>query len=142
MSRAAIVVRLAKVIEIVLADLDVTPTQFRALDLIAEGVGSPQEMAARLAMKPPNLTKLVDGLAERGLAVRERDTEDGRRQQLSLTPAGSALLTKAGQRADAALKRLEQAAPDTNPLTELDHWLPGLDAAAADLRRQSRGGRE
>ena len=62
MSRALTVVRLSKIIELVLAALGLTLNQYRMLTFISEGAPPLSEISARLAMKPPNVSALTDGL--------------------------------------------------------------------------------
>jgi DNA-binding MarR family transcriptional regulator len=135
-SRAEIVVRLAKVVELTLTDLGLTENQYRTLTLVEEGAPSLREFAVRLAMKPPNVTTLIDGLVRRDLIRRERDTADGRRIVLHLTAAGRTLLTRANAQTGAALARVASfdEAHHHALLSGIDDWRPALDAVAADLR--------
>jgi DNA-binding MarR family transcriptional regulator len=50
------------------------------------------ELADRLDIKRSNLVGYVDELADRGLLMRDRDASDRRRQNVSLTSGGVALL--------------------------------------------------
>ena len=141
-SRAEIVVRLAKVVELVLADLGLTENQYRALTLIDAGTPSLREFAIRLAMKPPNLSTLIEGLVGRGLVTRQRDPSDGRRVVLTLTASGQALLATAEARAEGAIalvasfdERREHAL-----LTAIDDWQTALDGVAADLHNDLASG--
>ena len=135
-SRAEIVVRLAKVVELVLSELGLTENQYRALTLIEDGVQPLGEFAVRLAMQPPNVSTLIDGLVARELVVRERDPEDGRRVVLRLTARGRMLAARADQRAGHALATVasfdERRARSL--LSGLDDWQPALEAVAADRR--------
>jgi DNA-binding MarR family transcriptional regulator len=49
------------------------------------------ELAERMRVERGSLTKVLAGLEARGLLVRVRDGEDGRKVKLDLTPAGQAL---------------------------------------------------
>jgi DNA-binding MarR family transcriptional regulator len=144
-SRAAVVVRLAKVVEQVLDNLGVTVNQYRALTLIQEGAPPMREFAVRLAMQQPNVSTLIDGLAGRGLVARQPDSHDGRRIRLSLTARGRTLLQQAEIRTNDALARV--AAFDnersTGLLKGIDAWQVALDRLADDLRTTlvSRTGR-
>jgi len=71
---------------------DLTVEQFHVLRLIRKGITSASELAEVKQISRPAVTQAVDGLAERGLVVRRTDTQDRRRAQLELTPAGEALL--------------------------------------------------
>jgi len=135
-SRAEIVVRLAKVVELALADLGLTENQYRTLTLVDEGAPALREFAVRLAMKPPNVTTLIDGLVHRDLIRRERDTEDGRRIVLHLTISGRTLLTRANAKTGAALARVASFDEEHQHtlLSSIDDWRPALDGVAADLR--------
>ena len=135
-SRATIVVRLAKVVELALGDLGLTVNQYRALTLIADGTPSMREFAIRLAMRPSNLSTLIDGLVSRGLVSAERDTADRRRVILSLTSRGSALLSRAEARTGAALARVASydRAHEQALLTSIEDWQLALDGIADDLR--------
>lgn len=139
-STVELVVRLAKVVELTLDEVDLTPNQYRALTLVDEGAPGLREFAFRLAMKPPNATTLIDGLVRRGLVSRQRDRADGRRIALRLTSAGRELLLRADARGDAALAHVATfAAPDDIGLVAgIDRWRGALDAVAVDVRRMMR----
>ena len=129
-------VRLAKTCEIVLTRLGLTINQYRALSLISAGASSSlQEMAARLAIKPPNLTILLDGLTQSGLVVRQRNAIDRRRMELALTPEGEELLAEADRRCEQALTVVAGLLPAKGDrlLRGLDEWEPALDQATTLL---------
>jgi DNA-binding MarR family transcriptional regulator len=132
----SIIVRLAKVVEIVLDSAGLTPNQYRILTLIDDGDPSMRELSVRLVMKPPNITTLIDGLVERDFVVRSRDADDRRRQVLALTAHGRRTLRDAERKCDDALARLSRMHSDGGArlLSALDAWLPVLDQAAVDLR--------
>jgi MarR family transcriptional regulator, organic hydroperoxide resistance regulator len=50
------------------------------------------ELAQRLAVKPPSVTKVVGRLERAGLVTRLADPEDGRVQRVELTAAGRKLM--------------------------------------------------
>jgi DNA-binding MarR family transcriptional regulator len=135
-SRATIVVRLAKVVELALDDLGITVNQYRALTMIEAGAPPLREFAVRLAMHPPNVSTLVDGLVGRGLVSRRRDPNDGRRIALALTARGRTLLQRAKTRSDHALTRVAAFDNDRahDLLTGIDDWQLALDRVADDLR--------
>jgi len=62
--------------------------------LVNEDV-TPSQISRTLAMSAPNLTQLLDRLAERGLVARERSPHDRRAQHIRLTRAGRTLAKKA-----------------------------------------------
>lgn len=94
---------LAKQVELALAAIDLTLPQFRVLSLLAQGADRPSRLAARLDVRRPTVTAVVDGLEARGLVARTAGDEDRRRVTHSLTPAGRRLLEAADQAADARL---------------------------------------
>lgn len=52
----------------------------------------PGELCASVARSPANMTRIADGLCERGLITRVPSDEDRRRTLLRITPAGEALV--------------------------------------------------
>jgi DNA-binding MarR family transcriptional regulator len=135
-SRATILVRLAKVVELVLDDLGITVNQYRALTLVASGAPPMREFAVRLAMQQPNLSTLIDGLVDRGLVSRRRDGPDRRRVVLSLTKRGHALLERAEKRTSDAIAHV--ASFDNRRrkalLAGIDRWQDALDGVALELQ--------
>ena len=80
------------------------PVEFTILVLVASNPGATaRQLAQALALAAPNMTILLDRLAERGWLERVRSQADRRAQHLHLTPAGAAL----AQRALAASKTME-----------------------------------
>lgn len=76
-----------------IAELDLTPPQTGLIRAIAADPGQSQQALARLLGTPPSrLVALVDGLDERGLVERRRNSTDRRLHALHLTEAGRALL--------------------------------------------------
>ena len=135
-SSASIIVRMAKVVEIVLEGAGLTPNQYRMLTLIEAGAPPMRELSVRLVMKGPNISTLIDGLVERGLVARARNTDDRRRQVLTLRTAGRRALRDADRRCARALDRLAAMHPSggRDLVSDLDEWLPALDEVATQLR--------
>lgn len=52
------------------------------------------QLAERTSSEPSTLSRLVDGMLQRGLLVRDRSGEDARALALSLTDAGQELTTR------------------------------------------------
>src|SRR6266850_2454436 len=65
-------------------------------------------------VRPPTITRLVDGLEQAGLVRRSRDPEDGRVQLVEATAAGKKLLQKGRKR------RVERLARGVAELTDAD----------------------
>ncbi len=73
---------------------DLSPAARQALATI-EGAGgalSQTEITARLLTKPPSITSLIDTLEGRGLVTRSRDPRDRRRQVVTITADGAAMV--------------------------------------------------
>jgi DNA-binding MarR family transcriptional regulator len=72
-----------------------SPTQYNALRIL-RGAGDQgracSEIAERMINRDPDITRLVDRLERRGLAVRSREGQDRRVITTRITPAGLALL--------------------------------------------------
>ena len=56
---------LGKQVELALAELDLTPPQYRILGVLGEGAFMPSALAERLAVRRPTITAVVEGLAAR-----------------------------------------------------------------------------
>ena len=74
---------------------DLTPQQYNALRLLR--AEHPQtmltlELARRLVSRAPDITRMLDNLAERQLVVRERPAENRRTVCVGITAQGMALL--------------------------------------------------
>jgi DNA-binding MarR family transcriptional regulator len=98
---------LAKQVEIGLATVDLSLSQYRILGVLAEGSAMSSSLAERLAVRPPSVSAVIDGLVTRGLVARTHSEDDRRRISLGLTADGEALLGEADR---AVGERLEQIA--------------------------------
>jgi DNA-binding MarR family transcriptional regulator len=80
---------------------ELTPQQYNALRLL-RGEGGRKlptlALAARLVSRAPDITRLLDKLAERGLIERERPADNRRMVLIALTPAGRSLLADLDER--------------------------------------------
>jgi MarR family transcriptional regulator, organic hydroperoxide resistance regulator len=73
--------------------LDLTEKQGGVLWLIGSNSGVSQiALANELGMDRASMMAIVDKLQERGLIVRKRSADDGRRQELYVTPKGRKVL--------------------------------------------------
>jgi long-chain acyl-CoA synthetase len=110
--------RLAKHVEIALAQVGLSSPQYRVLILLGRGSAVASALAANLVVSPPSVTALVDGLVARGLVARRSDAGDRRRVSHVLTHEGQRMLAEA----DAAV---------SSRLEEVADFLPSRDRAKA-----------
>ncbi|SEA97842.1 MarR family transcriptional regulator [Rubrimonas cliftonensis] len=76
-----------------LAGAGVTEQQWRVLRVLDErGPLAPSAICAEACLQAPSLSRIIQGLVEKGLAARLTDAGDRRRQRVSLLPAGRAVI--------------------------------------------------
>lgn len=114
-----VIARLARQVERTVAALDLTLPQYRILGFLSEGEAASSRLAERMAVSPPSITAVVDGLVAKGLVERRADPNDRRRLPLALTPQGTTLLAEA----DVAVR------------DHLELIVGGLDPAGAAVAR-------
>ena len=123
---------LAKQVELALVSVDLSLPQYRILGLLTEGSSMSSALAERLAVRPPSITAVVDGLVGRGLVGRRHAEDDRRRVDLVLTPKGQKLLAGANQAVDARLAEiagsLESAELTRRALEGLALWREAMAA--------------
>ena len=135
-SRTMIVLRLAKLIDMALAEHGLTENQYRALGFIEEGKADLTEMGFRLVMKKPNVATLLDALVGRGLVAKRPRADDRRRLDLTVTERGRAVFRAASDAAELALTGLATYG-DGDPHQRLEGislWASTVEEAAARLR--------
>ncbi len=122
--------RLSKRLEVTLGEVDLSLPQYRLLIFLSRRAEMASGLAGRLAVSPPTVTTLVDGLVARGLVERTPDADDRRKVRHELTHAGRRSLDAA----DAALQaRLRSVAANLSPaqakraLEGLELWHQALD---------------
>lgn len=86
---------LAKQVEIGLASADISLPQYRVLGLLDESPAVSSDLAERLAVRPPSVTAIIDGLVARGLVERRHVAADRRLVDHVLTAAGHRALAQA-----------------------------------------------
>jgi DNA-binding MarR family transcriptional regulator len=92
-------------------DLGVTGPQRLLLRVVGESPGcAPGAAARRLSLDPGTVSRLVAGLERLGLARREVDRLDGRKQRLTLTRRGLALNAHHGGTVEGAVREALAAA--------------------------------
>ncbi len=77
--------------EPVFRDIGMNESSFHALCLLVsneQGTASPADLAELVGVTRANMTRILDGMVERGMATRESHARDGRRAVIRVTPAG------------------------------------------------------
>lgn len=78
-----------------LVNAGVTEQQWRVLRVLdEEGPLDPTTIAELAVLLLPSLTRILQKLEEKKLVTRERDKNDRRRQIISVSPSGSALISR------------------------------------------------
>ena len=98
------VVWLARQVELVLGEKDLTLAQYRLLALLDEQPEVASALAQKLTVSRPSVTTVVDGLVTRSLVERVTDAKDRRRVNHTITPAGRALLRHADEVIESGLE--------------------------------------
>jgi DNA-binding MarR family transcriptional regulator len=126
---ARAVARLAKQVEVAIGPLDLSLPQYRVLALLGDGSTASSVLARQLAVRPPTVTAVVDGLVGRGLVERRADPEDRRRLTLSLTRDGRKALAAADAAAEARLDEIAGFLEDPPAALSagLESWNDALD---------------
>ncbi len=88
---------LARQVELVLAENELTLAQYRLLGLLEDHPEVASVLADKLTVSRPSVTTVADGLVARGLVERVNDTQDRRRVNHALTDAGRELLHHADE---------------------------------------------
>jgi DNA-binding MarR family transcriptional regulator len=125
------VMRLARRLRTERTDETLTLSQLAVLgSLDRHGPMTLGELAAHERVQPPSMTRIVSGLEERGLVVRDQHLTDGRMVIVRLTAEASALLAIDRRRRDAWLaRRLRELTPDEHDT--LRRAAPVLEKLAA-----------
>jgi DNA-binding MarR family transcriptional regulator len=103
---ALTIIALGRAIEVAVNDTGLTSTQYRALTLVEAGVASSGVLATFLAVRPPTVTTVMNGLVDDGLVRRVRATDDRRKVGYELTRAGAQVLDRGNDAADHVLGAL------------------------------------
>ena len=121
-----------------LFDSGLTIPQMKVLFTAARPGGArPGFIAERSRMAPPNVTTVLDRLADRGLLYRAPDPDDGRATIVLLTEDGKRLVravaAASSERLRSALEQLDE--------TELEQLRTGLQALVREMDQIVRGPR-
>ena len=125
---------LSKQVELGLGDVDLSLSQYRILGILAEGSAVSSALAERLAVRPPSVTSVIDGLVARRLVERTHSEDDRRRVALGLTPEGEALLKAADQAVNGRLEQIAAhlgAKQSSRAIEDLALWHDALVAYRA-----------
>ncbi len=132
---------LAKQVELGLGTVDLSLSQYRILGLLGQGSAVSSSLAEQLAVRPPSVTAVIDGLVARGLVERTHSEDDRRRVALELTADGQAVLEAADRAANERLEQiantLANARSSTRAMDGLSLWHDALVAHRA-TREQPR----
>jgi DNA-binding MarR family transcriptional regulator len=109
-----VAVALGGLVDIALAEVDLTPVQYRTLGYCAWQPATPSEIAGWRAVKKQVVSRPLNVLVERGLLQREPDPADRRRIVHTITPRGSKLLAEA----ESLIATYLDAVLDTMPATK------------------------
>lgn len=108
----------------------VTADHWRVLRLLGDGEGHTMgDIAERLQMNPPTLTKLVDRMVGKSLVQRAADPEDNRRVLVYATDAGFDLSNELQRKVDQHHAALQALLGDRNA-RQLERLLTTLIDAA------------
>lgn len=114
---------LSKQVEIGLGTADLSLPQYRVLSMLDGSSALSSDLAERLAVRPPTVTAVVDGLVARGLVERRTVENDRRRVDHVITDLGHRTLETADGAVDA---RLRQIAGHLGSEAEADRAFEGL----------------
>src|SRR5262245_39693140 len=137
------VTRLSRTVERVVAEFQLSLSQFRILDRLVDGVAGGRLLAEWLAVKPPSITALVDGLVKRGLVERGVDPADRRTVTHSLTAEGEALheavFERIGERLREVLRHLDDEVEAAALIQALGSWNEALNRSREARLAATRG---
>jgi DNA-binding MarR family transcriptional regulator len=111
---------IAKQVELGLEEVGLSLPQYRVLGLLDAGPTISSALADRLAVRPPSVTSVVDGLVARGLVERTHSEDDRRRVSHVLTASGRALLEEADEAVDHRLVAIASCLPERRARRAVD----------------------
>jgi long-chain acyl-CoA synthetase len=136
--------RLARQVELALAEVDLSLPQYRILIHLDEGKVVASALADKLAVSRPSVTAVVDGLVTRGFVERHHDPSDRRRVDHDLTVDGRRVLALADESVDRRLSDIAsilggKVKGRDDPFRVLESWRAALDAHRSVKSALSRG---
>lgn len=127
---------LGRQVEVAVVQVELTLPQYRVLALLSEGSAVSSALAQRLAVRPPSVTAVIDGLVVRGLVERRHVADDRRCVALTLTEEGRGLLSAADRAVDERMSSLLDRLGDDDQagqaLEGLELWRRALLLARAE----------
>lgn len=125
-------------LETELKDLDLTPSQYATLSMLAtQPETSSSDLARRVLVTPQSMSEMVIALERKALIKRQENEGNRRVLGISLSAAGRALLEKAEARVDVLEARLFAALGNGDHQVLRDH----LEAVlAGDSRQRGKRG--
>ena len=126
-----VIARLARQVEVAVASLDLTLSQYRVLGILADGREASSVLADKLAVSRASVTGVVDGLVARGLVTRDHDVSDRRRIGVEVTAEGRRLLAIADEEVDQRLRAIVAGLEGDAAAIAVDGlqaWQTALDA--------------
>lgn len=138
-----VIARLARQVELGLAPLDLSLSQYRVLSFLSDGSAAASALADKLTVTRPSVTGVVDGLVARGLVQRDPDPDDRRRVGHRLTGEGHRVLAAADAEVERRLRDVAQYAEPATTTTATTAATRALDAllpwqTALDAYRDAR----
>jgi len=116
--------------ELAFGTVDLTPSQYFILQLVARGeASSSAELARAMGVLPPSMSELIAPLERSGAIVRRRDPENNRILRIELTVAGQRLFARATDIAIRVEQELIKGFAQAD-LAHLNRLLGDLTAAA------------
>ncbi|MDF0601423.1 homoprotocatechuate degradation operon regulator HpaR [Psychromarinibacter sp. C21-152] len=102
--------RVMQPIRAMLAEANVTEAQWRVLRVLEEiGPTDATEIAHEACLLMPSLTRILQGLEEKGLTARSAHPSDGRKQLVTITLEGEALIARHIEESNRIYGELEAA---------------------------------
>jgi long-chain acyl-CoA synthetase len=110
---------LSKRVEVALARMDLSLSQYRVLGILAEGSAAASGLADRLAVRPSSVTAVIDGLVARDLVDRTQIDSDRRRITLRLTDEGARIVAEADRSVDEYIASIATCLSDKDEIMAL-----------------------
>lgn len=126
------VARLARQVELAVATVDLTLSQYRVLGILDDGREAASVLADKLAVSRASVTGVVDGLVARRLVTRNPDAADRRRIGVDLTGEGRRLLRIADEEVERRLAFIATHGDAGDAYRGLDAWNGALQRLVAE----------